>query len=185
MNSSLLFPNCSEERNNVCKMLKLKSNLKFFPCNRNGEYNRWDIMNWKKYLVYYPINKCTWKNNRYTLFPEDILSMQSEMSYIIVYDPKFIFQDLVLGTKSPSLFSYLCQKMKITRLCIVSLLIMNLFACGFSHCNAKGMVQTSITENTECGPWGFVEHWSNNVHGSPYFSGCVFVNILQLLLFYF
>lgn len=30
----------------------------------------------------------------YALFPENILRLQTEMSYIIIYDPKFILQDL-------------------------------------------------------------------------------------------
>lgn len=37
--------------------------------------------------------------------------------------------------------------------------IMNLFACGFSHYNASGMVQMSAMKKTECRPWEFQPQW--------------------------
>lgn len=36
---------------------------------------------------------------------------------------------------------------------------MNLFACGFPHYNARGMVQMSDMKKTECGPWEFQPQW--------------------------
>lgn len=69
-------------------------------------------MDCKKYLTYCPYNKCTWRNNRYALLQENILSMQTEISSVIIYDPKFIFQDLifVLAQTPPVLSSDLYQK---------------------------------------------------------------------------
>lgn len=123
--------------------------------------------------------------NRYVLFPRTVLSMKTEMSSIIYIIQNLSFRiSLFLVQNPPSLSPDLRQRVKIARLCITLPLTINVFVCVFSRYNPSDMVQMSVIRKLNVDLENFSPScfmWFHSVLRALYFSGHMFVNILQLL----